>query len=340
MHIIRGAGINGLAGMDSASYLKQYSEKIPVLRPMLKIPRRLVLEYCAKHSIPFRTDSTNVQTDSTRNRIRLELIPYLEGMNPRIIEQLNRLAATAMKTTEFIESQVANLRDGVVQLEGNCLKVDSDKLADLPFALAAELLRSEVNTLVANAENFTQERLTSLLEKVQNGEKNFRLNLGGNLYAWGSGDILRIGMHEGFDSLYPVLEARAKLKLKLDDTTILNNFWSIESMVTPLVIGQDYKSPDTSAFIDASKVAGDLEIRPVTASDEFVPFGRTSLTNVIEYLKKNQIPAIDARKWPVLCDESGVVWVIGRRLDDRFKITADTKSILRLNLLRQHQALD
>ena len=88
MRLIRGTGVKGLAGME-------YKREDGVIRPLLDIERAEIEKYCNDNNLSPRMDATNSETEYTRNKIRLELIPYLQNYNPGIIDSLTRLADSA-----------------------------------------------------------------------------------------------------------------------------------------------------------------------------------------------------------------------------------------------------
>ena len=103
LHLLRGTGIDGLSGMRPYALPNPFSETIPLIRPLLGITRAEIEAYMAANRIPYREDSSNTDTEFTRNRIRLDLIPKLEReYNPKIVESLCRLAETASADADLL----------------------------------------------------------------------------------------------------------------------------------------------------------------------------------------------------------------------------------------------
>ena len=96
--ILRGTGTDGLAGIA----YQRYERGIPVIRPLLDVPRSRIEEYCDAHDLHPVTDHTNLQPVYTRNRIRLEILPELEKINPNIVESLTRLGRIAAADKEYL----------------------------------------------------------------------------------------------------------------------------------------------------------------------------------------------------------------------------------------------
>ncbi|MEO0596775.1 MAG: tRNA lysidine(34) synthetase TilS [Chloroflexota bacterium] len=103
MHIIRGAGIAGLQGMDFATPTP-YNEDITLLRPFLTVNRSEVENYCSHHNLKPRHDASNDDTDYTRNKIRHDIVPHLQTINPALNDALLRLSSLARTENDFIET--------------------------------------------------------------------------------------------------------------------------------------------------------------------------------------------------------------------------------------------
>jgi tRNA(Ile)-lysidine synthase len=135
--IIRGTGIAGLAGIPPIRCL---NDVVTLIRPMLTFSRRQILAYLDAIEQPFRTDSTNAETQYTRNKIRNDLLPQLvSGYNHTIVDTLLRLGTQAAEWTGYIKSQTDVLYDRVVTCHGNHVSIQLEPLADVPALLVREL---------------------------------------------------------------------------------------------------------------------------------------------------------------------------------------------------------
>jgi len=130
LHILRGAGLHGLRGMEPLSTLSlpQEGVEVKLVRPLLDVTRDETRAYCQQEGVPFRDDTTNRSMRFARNRVRFQLIPALRAYNPRVREALLRLAKAASRNVEYLESQVDWAWHGAVTLEGEALVVDSEAL--------------------------------------------------------------------------------------------------------------------------------------------------------------------------------------------------------------------
>ncbi len=104
MHLLRGAGTHGLAGMSRRSPVPGHAD-LTLIRPLLHVTRREIEAYCEEHQLVPRQDSTNLDTSLLRNAIRLEVLPYLEGYAPQVRPALARLAEIASVEDEYLQQQ-------------------------------------------------------------------------------------------------------------------------------------------------------------------------------------------------------------------------------------------
>ena len=137
MRIIRGSGLDGLSGIP-------YVREDNVVRPLLDVSRQEIEEYCKKYNLEYRTDTTNLENDYTRNKVRNLLIPYIEKeFNSGIIDSLNRLSKNASQDSQFVNDYAKRLFERLGSpLPGgklNTIHIESFKMVD--NAIKARILR-------------------------------------------------------------------------------------------------------------------------------------------------------------------------------------------------------
>lgn len=134
MRIMRGTGTAGLGAME-------YVRKDGIIRPLLDVTREQVEAYCTEHNLNPRIDKTNLEPDYTRNRIRLELIPYImEHFNPNIIETLNRLASAAREDSSFIDDETEAYLERTIEVRTELQEIEAQN----PFLeIPIEALRGQ-----------------------------------------------------------------------------------------------------------------------------------------------------------------------------------------------------
>ena len=137
--ILRGTGIAGLAGMPN---FRQLSAAVTLIRPLLHVRRREILEYLTHHGRLFRTDSSNLLSDHTRNKFRLHYLPkFRSEINPLVDDALLRLAQTASDTVTMIDSFLSEIiEQSVIEMAPDKMVIDKTRLKDCSTVLLRELL--------------------------------------------------------------------------------------------------------------------------------------------------------------------------------------------------------
>lgn len=175
MNILRGTGTSGLKGIE----IKRQNRYI---RPLLECNRKEIEEYCVQENLEPRQDKTNQENIYTRNRIRNELIPYLEReFNPNIITTLNRLAILAKEENEYLEQQVkAHYEEvkieeylGNKQLEGkNTILLDLKKFNQQELVIKNRLVRYTINRVTTSCQNIEKIHIADIVKLCENNIGN------------------------------------------------------------------------------------------------------------------------------------------------------------------------
>lgn len=158
--IIRGTGPDGLSGIA----YKRYEREVPVIRPLLDVPRKEIEDYCRENGLDPVTDHTNMEPVYTRNRIRLEILPFLEKYNGNIAGSLSRLARIASADREYLRQETEKaldrirLKDGEGSDRGASVLLDREGLAALPEALRRRVVMTAFEEIGLD-QDITEERL-------------------------------------------------------------------------------------------------------------------------------------------------------------------------------------
>ena len=150
MHLLRGAGIAGLAGMSALSQIPVSPEisggRLTLFRPMLSLAKSDTAAYCAANGLSPRFDESNLSRDMTRNRIRLDLLPRMAEYNPAIVAALGRLAESAGRDYDFIRQRVDDAAERVIGADADGVSLDRRAFRELHPAIQRHLLRRAVET--------------------------------------------------------------------------------------------------------------------------------------------------------------------------------------------------
>lgn len=304
LNITKGTGPKGLRSIPA--------KQGHIIRPLMFAGSGELAHYVALNQIQWREDVSNQTVDYQRNKIRHEVIPVLKEINPSLEETVARNISRFQDLAGIFEERLAVFEADVVSKEGESVEIDSLKL-----------------------KAFTGHAL--LLEEFL---KPYGFN-----YAQVN-DILHAGPGKIFQSAGYVLEAgrvswllspqSARLS---EEIVISKQDHEVVFVHGKLQLEQLSRLPEAGelkekekAFLDVDKLEFPLVLRVWKTGDAFRPFGMKGNKKVSDYLIDHKIDSFDKNKQYVLCDQSGIVWLVGQRIDDRCRISEKTLSVLKVEL--------
>ena len=322
LNLIRGTGIKGLSGIKPRNGF--------IIRPLLCSGKEDITRFLESNNLPFITDSSNLSDDYTRNFIRLRLIPLMEELNPSVRSALSR-TAEHLSDTEIIYNQT----------------IESTKKTLIQKNVVTELQETNNDKLQKNDNNEVKISIKDILK--QPAPKTILYEL---LSPYGftreiAGDIFRSltaesgKIFETPDTIYRLLKDRDFLILykKSKKTTDVYEINEIGTDRSKLPIGLSISkvkiddsfniSKDTStATFDYDKLKFPLLLRKWTPGDWFIPFGMKGSKKLSDYFSDNKFNIREKEKTWLLCSGEDVIWIIGKRTDNRYRIDNDSKEAL------------
>ncbi len=305
LNLIRGSGIRGLSGMKPRNGY--------IIRPLLCVTRKEVEDYINLHQLAFVHDSTNSETLYTRNKIRLEILPLLEQINPSVKGSILRTAEYLNDTAEVYFSEIEKQRSAISRFKEGRTLISIHALKDSPFAktLLFELL---------NPFGFNSTVCEEVLQALD--------GLPGKQF---------------FSAGYRLIKDREELIIEKSDHNECGII-TIESPDMPLhssiplhfeiVSAENFIIPGNKniACFDAAKITFPLILRPWQTGDRFVPFGMKGSKKLSDYFSDHKFSLVQKEQALVLCSEKKIIWLVGERSDNRFRIDEKTKMILKIEV--------
>jgi tRNA(Ile)-lysidine synthase len=302
MNLIRGTGIAGLTGM------RPMADRI--IRPLLFVPRQAILEYAMKHKISYREDKSNADTKFTRNKIRHLILPVLKQINPSIEATLNETAGRFSELNEILTSCTANLRKTLF----------SEREGHIIFSLSQPESGIRNKTI-----------LYELLKPY--GISGSNLDDMINIIEGRTGSQL-------FTGTYRLVKNRKEIVISPESqaaSTIYNVNSITELIKVPGIVSARHTrvtekssipSDPCIACLDAGKITFPLIIRKWKRGDYFYPLGMNHKKKLSDYFVDRKLSRPDKEKIQVAVSSGMIVWIIGERIDNRFRITDSTRKAL------------
>lgn len=327
MHLLRGSGTSGLAGMPAVSHLPadRYGERMALVRPLLDFTKADTRAYCELRSVTPREDSTNSSLEFTRNRVRLELMPQLERFNPRFREAILRLSASSAHDLDFLEQAAGEARQRLdVPGEHGGVAVSRAGFQTLHPAVQRHLLRLAYRELAGATKELTHRHVEDMV-RLSSGRTGTWMALPGGLR-----------FHVGYDALHLTpageLPATAPLAgehaLSIPGETCVGE-WCVRAELLPHERG-DAEGGSRVAVLDADRAGRLLCVRSRRPGDRITPLGMKGSRKVQDVMVDDKTPEAEREGVPLVVSEHGVVWVVGHRLAHWARVREDTERVLRL----------
>lgn len=305
INFIRGTGLNGLTGIPAVQG--------KFVRPLLPFKRHDIELYAMNNDIKWIEDGSNASRKYLRNKLRHDVIPMLKEINPQLLDSFQNTISNLSDTADLVEDNINSFTmQAVEQQHGNELRFRIAAFQDLknPKAYLFELLKDY---------GFTEWNDVLNLLDAQSGKQVFS-------------ETHCLLKHRE----YLILTDLNNLDTIAEQYIISDSSESIQFALGDLSITEVQsfnQGMDTEIFVDEDKLQFPLTIRKWKHGDVFQPLGMSGKKKISKYLKDEKLSRFEKEKiWLLISGSSDVIWVIGKRADDRFKITDQTRQILKIKL--------
>lgn len=300
LNLVRGTGIRGLTGISPQNGY--------IVRPLLCLGRDEILEYLKERKLSYVDDSTNNEDLYTRNKIRLNIIPLLETINPSAKEAIIRTAghlAQVETVYKFYIEQAKNdiFKDNRIDIKKFVQYIEPEAVLYeilAPYGFNSSTIRQIFESLISqpgkvfysDTHKLVRDRESYILKKINNlSVESFTIHPEDKIIS------------------YP-------LKMSVEEIILGANF-------------EITKDKDT-IYIDKDKISYPLSIRKWQQGDWFIPFGMKGKKKVSDYFTDRKYSLFDKEEAWLLCSGDDIVWVIGERSDERFKVDNSTKEVIKI----------
>jgi tRNA(Ile)-lysidine synthase len=301
LRLLRGAGTRGLGGIYPALEGR-------IVRPFLSLRRGQVEAELARRGLAFRVDSTNLQARFRRNKVRKELLPWLEKeFNAEMVPLLKELASRARDDEEYLEQQARERAQPWRVRDNEEEKIAARPLAGFPPALARRTLRQMVAAARGSLAGISHRHIEALRHLAAGAQSGRWLVLPGNLVARRDFEWLVIGPGSAWPANCDFSFAIAPpAEVTVPQLGVTLQFKIVErAEVRRAYNGQE------STWLDPLKLPGELLLRNWRGGDRFCPVGCRKAQKLKELFRQRRIPAGQRKAWPVLASGEEIVWVRG-----------------------------
>ncbi|OAB30388.1 tRNA(Ile)-lysidine synthase [Flavobacterium fryxellicola] len=302
INLSRGTGLEGLIGIP------EQNEK--VVRPLLAFSQEEMEEYAILHGIQWREDSSNASDKYLRNKIRHHVVPLLKEVNPNFLLSFHKTQGYLQQAQDMVDDAAIIVYQQVAQPDGDTIYFDLKKLKKLP---------NYKSYLYQWLNEFGFKAWDDIYDLVDSQSGKFVFSSEYRLLKDRDSLLLSPLYLEDRNQEYSIVENQKEVNIPLNLTFC---------KVMDISIGSN-----KTIFVDADKLHYPLVLRHWNEGDHFQPFGMDGKSKKISKLFKDEkLSLIEKENTWLLCSNTTIVWVIGLRQDERFKIENKTKNILKIQL--------
>ena len=329
LRLLRGSGPRGLSGMHPRSGI--------VVRPLIATTRQEVEAFLTGRGLQFCTDVTNADQDIPRNRIRHELIPFLQRrFSPRIVDTLDREAAIAREDAEHLDAEAAEAAAALIRRTARGVELPVRATLACPPAIARRVLRQAQQ--LASGGRFMGFDAVEAIVRYAVSKSTGSLDLPGHRVNR-LGDTLVLTRSSGrrapevpVEFAYPLVVPgrievpEARCTISADITSVTDGV--PDALLAPLSAKGD------QAVVEGSRVSAPLWVRSRRPGDRFRPLGLSGRKKLQDVFVDQKTARQDRNTVPVIVDSNGqIVWVVGHAVAEEFRVTDRTKAVVTLKRL-------
>lgn len=311
LNIVSGTGLNGFAGIPVF--------RNNIIRPLLSLSKKEIVDYLKNMKIPYRIDSSNLKSDFKRNFLRNKIIPALKkNLNPSIDQSVFRSSKILESALPEIRKLVEKKSNRYFDFDNNRLTIDINLFEDFEEGIAGDALLKAVRQKFSIDLGYNDYIKLSRLT-LQHKGKSVQLGAG-----------VRAIKEDGFILLKKETAQKRKSIVKLlpdSQTELFGKTVGIEKCKRTDIRINNKRDVE---FANADKLQGMFILRKWKKGDRFIPLGMNNFKKVSDFLTDSKVSSVDKENQLVLTNGNNIVWIVGLRIDDRFKINLHTKKIYKL----------
>ena len=302
INLSRGTGLEGLTGIPE--------ENGSIVRPLLHFTRAEILEYAKENNIAWREDASNASDKYLRNKIRHHVVPLLQEINPNFMEAFQKTQSYLQESAGLVEDASIMVYQQVAKQEEDSITFDLNQLKKLPNYIA--YLYQWLNEFGFTAWNDVYDLVDAVSGK-QIFASNFRL-----LKNRDSLILSKILVEDEVGPHFITKEQQEiSIPLKLTFKSVANPAFESNKII----------------FVDGDQLQYPLELKRWQEGDNFQPFGMGGKSKKLsKFFKDEKLSLLEKEQCWLLWSANTLVWIIGLRQDERFKITENTTNILKIEL--------
>ncbi len=295
-HMARGTGLDGMCGIAPV--------RDRIIRPLLSISKSEIMEFIASNEIPYCIDVTNSEIQYDRNRIRHNIIPELQEINSKSLEHITEMTERLTEIADYISMESHGLLQ-IAQSDGG--KLRKRAIATAPKVIASHALKEYLSSFMPQRKDVSAVHIDAILGLLnESGERQVQLPYKKTLII-------------SYEEIYVIDDAEEPAP----EATFTYREFNYEQ-------GMNYPVEAYTKWFDCDKITDNVEIRTRLEGDYLTIDAAGNHKSLQDYFVDAKIPRHLRDSIPLVCDGNHVMWVVGYRISEHYKISNNTTRVLEI----------
>ncbi len=299
-HMARGTGLDGMCGIAP--------KRDRIIRPLLEVSKQEIMGFLEEEEIPYCIDATNSEVCYDRNKIRHNILPELEEINPKSLEHITEMTNRLTEVAEYISMEARGLLE-IAKEDGDKLRKRS--FATAPRVIASQALKEYLSRFMPQQKDVSASHIDAILGLLkEEGERQVKLPY-------------KKTMVISYDTMYVIDEEVSEADLKPDNQNFTCRTFDYEE-------GMNYPTETYTKWFDCDRITDNVVIRTRSEGDYLTIDSKGNHKSLQDYFVNAKIPRHLRDEIPLVCDGNHVMWVVGYRISEYYKISQNTTHVLEI----------
>jgi len=310
INLIKGSGVKGLTGIPE--------KRGNIIHPIIIVKKEEILKFLQDKKIEYRIDKTNLEKDFLRNKVRNYLLPIIEkDFNKNFKEKLLSLSNILKVENKFLDDLIENISIKLLKFEYDYIKIDLKKFKNLHLSIKRRLIRRGITYLCGELREYPLEQIDKVIS-LENKKTGKEIELPLNIVAIKDKNEIIIKRKSFIEDDFFV------------EIPSIGSFQEIGMKIDLFIVDKMIKTKDKFiSFLDFDKIEFPLKIRKAKFGEKFKPIGLNKEKKIQDFFTDSGIPKDVRWNLPILLDKKDdILWLIGVRISDNYKVTELTKRII------------
>lgn len=320
MRLMRGTGLEGLEGIKS-------KRDDVIIRPILCLSREQIEEYCNEKKLQPRIDESNLQNIYSRNKIRLDMIPYIKNnFNKDIVNTLNRFSKLIKMDNEYITNETEEKLRECINKKSNNIIINKSFFSNHE-AIVTRGIRSVITKLKGSSYNIEMKHIYDIIE-LQKGKTNKRINLPLGIFCeniYGDIKIYKERKKEFSKENEIILN-----KEDINGVKIEYGEYELSFIVEKNKKNIDFRANNLIKYFNYDNIRREIIIRSRKNGDKMIPIGMKSNKKLKDIFINEKIPTDQRNEIPILLFDDEIVYIVGLKTSNNYKVKSSCEKILKV----------